>query len=134
VAPTVVHDRAASQIDVAPTITDLLQLRHRSQFVGRSLVASDDALPAPMVQPYDGVRLASVLYPFKLEVHDSAQQEHLYDLSHDPDEQVDLLDVPSLATERETLRASIASIRKSQAVLRAKRVWPGTVGEALLAP
>jgi arylsulfatase A-like enzyme len=131
VAPAVVRDRAASQLDLAPTIIDLLQLKHTSHFVGRSLVAEDDGAgpvpaPAPLVQPYDGVRLGAVLYPFKLEVHDSAQQEHLYDLSKDPDEANDLLGNAALEGETAILRGTIARIRESQAILRAKRVWPGT--------
>ncbi|MDB5213222.1 MAG: Phosphoglycerol transferase [Myxococcaceae bacterium] len=126
VPPTLVTDRAASQIDVAPTITDLLQIHQTSHFVGRSLFKGDEPVPVPMVQPYDGVRLAAVLYPFKLEVHDSSQQEHLYDLSVDPDEQHDLYGAPSLAARTAILRGTIARIRESQAILRANRVWPGT--------
>jgi MHS family alpha-ketoglutarate permease-like MFS transporter len=47
------------QLDLAPTVADLLQIQHVSPFVGRSLF--DDAPPAPvaMVQPYDGVRLTT---------------------------------------------------------------------------
>jgi len=69
------------------------------------------------------------LYPFKLEVHDSAQQEHLYDLSKDPDEAHDLLADAALQRETALLRGTIARIRESQAILRAKRVWPGTTTE-----
>jgi hypothetical protein len=76
--------------------------------------------------------LAAVRYPFKLEVHDSAQQEHLYDLSRDPDEERELLGMPSLANETAQLRETIAGIRQSQAVLRAKRAWPGGTGQAKL--
>jgi phosphoglycerol transferase MdoB-like AlkP superfamily enzyme len=132
VPPEVVGDRASSQIDVAPTIADLLQLRQRTHFVGRSLVA-DDATgpPVPMVQPYDGIRLAAVLYPFKLEVHESAQQEHLYNLSKDPDEENDLLGTPEIARETALLRASIERIRMSQAVLQAGRIWPSAESAAV---
>ena len=125
VPPRLVTDRAGSQLDVAPTITDLLQVKHKTQFVGRSLVANDDVgPPVLMVQPYDGVRLAAVQYPFKLQVHDSAEQEELYDLSRDPDELDDRLHGPALAPQLAVLRAGIERIRTSQAILSAHRVWP----------
>lgn len=124
VVPQIISDRAASQLDLAPTITDLLQIRHVSHFAGQSLVSGEPPIPAVMVQPYDGVRLAAVQYPYKLEVHDSAQQEHLFDLAKDPDEENDLLGKPAVAAETAVLRRAIQRIRESQAVLRAKRVWP----------
>ena len=133
ISPTVAAGRAASQIDIAPTIVDLLQLRGRSHFVGRSLVSGDAAIaPAPMVQPYDGVRLAAVLYPFKLAVHDRARQEHLYDLARDPDEEHDLLGAPGLDSQTALLRQSIEEIRMSQAVLHAGRIWPSATAAAVL--
>ena len=133
ISPNVAAGRAASQIDIAPTIADLLQLGGRSHFVGRSLVADDDVgPPAPMVQPYDGVRLAAVLYPFKLEVHERARQEHLYDLSRDPDEKHDLLGAPGLHHETALLRQSIERIRMSQAVLHAGRIWPSATATSTL--
>jgi arylsulfatase A-like enzyme len=125
VPSTVVTGEAASQLDIAPTIIDLLQLRETSHFVGRSLFKGNGPTPVPMVQPYDGVHLAAVLYPFKLEVHDSSNQRHLYDLSRDPDEERDLYGSPLLVGQTAVLEQAIAGIRESQAVLRAKRVWPG---------
>ncbi|MDB4944398.1 MAG: Phosphoglycerol transferase [Labilithrix sp.] len=125
VEPRLVGDRTASQIDVAPTIIDLLQLDVATPFVGRSLVADDGpGPPAPMVQPYDGIRLAAVLYPFKLEVHEAAEREHLYDLSTDPDERIDRLGDVALAPTAALLRQTIDRIRRSQAILRAHRIWP----------
>jgi phosphoglycerol transferase MdoB-like AlkP superfamily enzyme len=122
-----IEDRTFSQLDIAPTIADLLQLRGKSHFVGRSMFAAPAAprgVPAPLVQPYDGVRLVAVRYPFKLEVHEAADQEHLYDLSNDPDEERDRIDDPSLRDERDALRRTIARIRASDAIVHQGRVWP----------
>lgn len=125
VAPKLVTGSTASQLDLAPTVTDLLQIRHTTHFVGRSLMVDDGGRTAvPMVQPYDGVRLVAVRFPFKLEVHDAAGQEHLYDLSTDPDEDNDRIDDPALAGEARHLRSTIDDIRRSQAILRAGRIWP----------
>ncbi|HSO36695.1 MAG TPA: sulfatase-like hydrolase/transferase, partial [Labilithrix sp.] len=124
VPPELVTDRAASQIDLAPTVLDLLQLRARTHFTGTSLVAGEaTAPPVPLVQPYDGVHLAAVRWPFKLVRHESAEQEHLYDLAQDPDEEHDRIHDASLAGEVSQLRRTFARIHASEAILRANRVW-----------
>ncbi len=121
----VVSDRAASQIDLAPTIVDLLQIRAKTHFIGRSLVAGDVAvIPVPLVQPYDGVHLAAVRWPFKLVVHESAEQEHLYDLALDPREEHDRIGDRALASEAANLRETIVRIHANEAILRANRAWP----------
>ena len=121
----VVTDQAASQIDLAPTILDLLQLQTTTHFTGRSLVADDgDVPPVPLVQPYDGVRLAAVKWPLKLVRHESAEQEHLYDLAKDPDEEHDRIADPLLAASVATLRETVIRIHASEPILRQNRVWP----------
>ena len=128
VPPKVVSDRAASQLDIAPTILDLLRLETRTHFVGRSLFADDaeasDPLPVPLVQPYDGARLAAVRWPYKLIRHESAEQEHLYDLAKDPDEEHDRISDPLLAADLAALRETIVRIHASETILRGDRVWP----------
>jgi arylsulfatase A-like enzyme len=128
VMPDVVADRTASQIDVAPTIADLAGVSGFSHFVGRSLVATAGGegagAVAPMVQPYDGVRLVAVRWPYKLERHEAAQQEHLYDLATDPDEERDRIGDPSLARELPALRDAIRRIRAGQALADQRRIWP----------
>ncbi len=121
----VVTDQAASQLDLAPTILDLLQLRTTTHFTGRSLFADDsDVPPVPLVQPYDGVRLAAVKWPLKLVRHESAEQEHLYDLAKDPDEEHDRIADPQLAAPLAALRETLVRIHASEPILRQNRVWP----------
>lgn len=124
IGPRIVSDRAASQIDIAPTILDLLQLQTHTHFVGKSLVADDVPATVPLVQPYDGVRLAAVRWPLKLVRHESADQEQLYDLQADPNEEHDRIHDHVLAGEAARLRETFVSIHASEAVLRANRVWP----------
>jgi phosphoglycerol transferase MdoB-like AlkP superfamily enzyme len=128
VTPTVLEDRAASQLDLAPTIADLVGIRARAAFVGRSLFEAGPAPPVVMVQPYDGVHLVAVEWPLKLVEHESSAQQHLYDLSRDPKEEHDLIGrnetggtVPS-----ERLRAAILGIHANQALLRQDRIWPSS--------
>lgn len=125
VVPRVVTDRAASQIDLAPTILDLLQVHAKTHFTGKSLFAPDDERPpVPLVQPYDGVRLAAVKWPYKLVRHESAEQEQLYDLANDPEETQDRIGDPLLAAELATLRDTVVRIHANESILRANRVWP----------
>ena len=125
VIPRVIRDRTASQVDLAPTIADLLGLSGKTHFMGRSLFDDDGSVSASlMVQPYDGVHLVAVRWPFKLEVHESAEQEHLYDLSRDPAEEHDIAADPENATELATLRAEIDRIRANQVLLQSGRIWP----------
>jgi arylsulfatase A-like enzyme len=120
-----VKDRAASQIDVAPTIADLAGVAHRTHFLGRSLVAGGSGRAvAAMVQPYDGVRIVAVEYPFKLEHHEAAEQEHLYDLSSDPDEEHDLAGDPAFAHELGSLREAVSGVWTNQALADQHRIWP----------
>ncbi|MDB4944952.1 MAG: Phosphoglycerol transferase [Labilithrix sp.] len=125
VAPEVVSSRAASQIDIAPTLLDLLQIRTATHFVGTSLVARGGSPPpVPCVQPYDGVHLAAIRWPLKLVRQESAEQEHLYDLAADPEEEHDLAAEPARAAEVTALRETFTRIRASEGVLRGDRVWP----------
>ena len=125
VPPELVTDRAASQIDVAPTLVDLLQIRTRTHFTGTSMVAADPKrVPVPLVQPYDGVHLAAVRWPFKLVRHESAEQEYLYDLAKDSEEEHDRIHDRALAGEVSQLRETLARIHASEAILRTDRVWP----------
>jgi len=123
-----IDPRTASQLDLAPTLVDLLGLGGRSHFLGHSLVAKDTREPVPLVQPYDGVRLAAVRYPFKLVSHVAAEREHLYDLSSDPDEERDRLADPAVAAELPPLRATIQRIHANRALLKADRIWPPESG------
>jgi hypothetical protein len=124
VPPRVETVRAGSQLDLAPTIVDLLQLRITTHFTGRSLFAAGDGPAVPLVQPYDGVRLAAVKWPLKLVRHESAEQEQLYDLANDPDEEHDRIADPLLAADLATLRETLVRIHASEPIVRANRVWP----------
>lgn len=124
VAPELVRDTAASQLDLAPTIADLLQLGHRTHFQGRSLVSGEPPRAQPMVQPYDGVRLVAVQFPWKLVRHEAAEQELLYDLARDPNEEHNLLGRGAPPPELAELRKTILWIHANQALMRENRIWP----------
>lgn len=120
--------RAFSQIDIAPTIADLLLLRGKTHFSGQSVLDDAKPSPVPLVQPYDGIHLAVVLWPWKLVRHEASDQEHLYDLRADPQETIDHIKDPAAASVLPTLRAGIMKIRATHALLREDRVWPSGHG------
>ncbi len=126
------HAQAASQLDIAPTVADLLQLHDKSHFVGRSLVSGDTPRPVPLVQPYDGVRLCAVSWPYKLVRHEAAEQEQLYDLAQDPSEDHDLLADGAHPPALAQLRRTILELHANQALLRRDRIWPATAQPGVL--
>ena len=119
VLPERVSNRAASQIDIAPTITDLAGLHFQSQFVGQSLFAGEPAQPVVLVQPYDGVRLVALKWPFKLVHHEASEDDTVFDLERDPNE----VGMPVSADVSE-LRHALGRLRANQAILKGDRVWP----------
>src|SRR5208283_853042 len=80
-----------TQIDIAPTILDLLGIRTRNHFIGKSVFCSSkDRLPILLTQPYSEGYIAVIERPWKLVRTISDGREYLYNLSQDPDELKDL--------------------------------------------
>ena len=57
---------ACSQVDLMPTLFDLLQIAPAHHSVGTSIFAPGPRDMVLVSQPYDGVSLASIMYPFKM--------------------------------------------------------------------
>jgi len=61
---------AYSQLDLAPSILEWLGISADAHFAGEVIPAEAESLPReqhliPLVQPYDGIFLMSLLYPYK---------------------------------------------------------------------
>ena len=81
---------AFSQMDVLPTMIDLLELKFsKSSFQGESLFVKDRVLPIFLIQPY-GKHLSVVRYPYKYRLHTKTMQEYIYNLEKDPMETANL--------------------------------------------
>ena len=95
-APRNIDDRAHSQVDLMPTLLDLLGVDASAHMAGESIVATrtGPANPELLIQPYDGRQLVSLRYPYKLVRHVDTDQESLFDLAADPGEARDLLRGP----------------------------------------
>ncbi|WP_041524163.1 sulfatase-like hydrolase/transferase [Gilvimarinus agarilyticus] len=129
VEPEIKTDTARSQLDVAPTITDLLAIDTTHHFVGRSLFdAPDENYFVPLIQPFDGTYIASIRYPYKYVKHQKTGAEFLFDLSVDPTEKHDLLandDARLLGLPLGALRQDIQTLRRNEVLLQEDRVYPG---------
>ena len=117
-------DRAFSQIDIAPTLIDLLRIERPVAFAGRSMFDPADAPPfVPLVQPYDGQYLGAVAWPFKYREHALTGQNVLFNLENDPLEMhpISVEDAPRDVSAR--LKADVERIHLSQALLQSNQVW-----------
>lgn len=129
-APRRIADVPFSQMDIAPTILDLLRLpvsRHALQ--GISLFEERRRLhPIYLVQPYAGRFLAVVEYPWKIIRH--LDRDVLYDLERDPGERADLAGRPELAPVLARLRGRVEQMYAHQRLLEADAIWPRPPADA----
>ena len=116
-------DRQVSQIDLAPTILDMLNIRKPKAFVGDSLLRTEDKGEA-ITEADTGVFLQRDIMVTKPKlnvsrrkisvrtgkykyIYTEAQQDELYDLENDPREKRNILDIqPEVTTE---LRAKLTA-------------------------
>ncbi len=85
--------RAFSQLDIAPTILDILGIEVKNHFQGSSIFKTEKGSMQYMVQPYDGVHLVIIDFPHKYTFHVGSGRESLFDLS------LDALETNNLAKE-----------------------------------
>jgi arylsulfatase A-like enzyme len=124
-APARRADVACSQIDIAPTLLDLIGLSDEHHFVGRSLLAPPNRARAVLlVQPFDGLYLGAVRWPYKYLRRQRTGEERLFDLAHDPAERQDLATRPGLQGELDGLRRQLLAHFLNQRLLDSNRIWP----------
>jgi arylsulfatase A-like enzyme len=121
--PARIRGTAYDQVDLAPTVMDLLGLDRPNHFVGRSLFAPAAPRPLLLTQPYDGVYLAVVDYPFKYVRHLIDGHERLFNVDADPGETRDLSADPSFADRLKRGRLQLEELKKNQVLLEMNRVW-----------
>ena len=75
---------ARSQLDINPTILDLLNIsQSNSHFIGHSIFDGQEQRPIYLVQPY-AKHFSVIKYPFKYRFFAKTEQEYVYDLEKDP--------------------------------------------------
>lgn len=93
VEPRRISESAHSQLDIAPTITDLLGVTPaRHHFQGHSMLrVGGEEQPVYLIQPYNGTYLQVVRYPYKYIRRLRTGEEFIFDLATDPDEERSIL-------------------------------------------
>jgi arylsulfatase A-like enzyme len=117
-----VSGKVYSQIDIAPTIMDLLGIRkEENTFLGISIFDRTTPHPAYLVQPYNGCFIETVQYPLKFIRHVKTGNEYLFDLVKDPGEKTNLIGSVDQA-ELGRLRKSLEPILINQNLIEENRI------------
>ncbi|MGL4369151.1 MAG: LTA synthase family protein, partial [Spirochaetota bacterium] len=122
--PSRIRDKAFSQIDIAPTLLDMTGMtKQRNSFAGKSIFLKDKApRPVYLIQPYRGMYLQSIRYPYKYIINGS-NEEYLFDLKKDPQERISFPEgVP--AETLNALKGDIRTIHRNQRILDLNALWP----------
>lgn len=120
--PRILKD-AFSQMDIAPTLVDLLSLEiGKNQFGGISIFDANPRHPIFCIQPY-GKQLCVIAYPLKYRFHEKTNREFLYNLETDPLETTNI--ISKATSEQKTFfRSQIQHIYLNQDALRKDQFLP----------
>jgi phosphoglycerol transferase MdoB-like AlkP superfamily enzyme len=121
--PRSLDEGAFSQVDIAPTVLELLGIHKDVPFVGRSVFQTGPRF-VPLVQPYDGQYLGAVAWPWKYREHGLTGEARILDLSSDPQE---LHPLPTSSAPPEVvakLQHDVDRIHLNQALLQSNQIWP----------
>lgn len=86
-APKIISKKTNSHIDVLPTIVDMIGESGIFETMGQSIFSDEESV-AYLVQPYNGVYLGAVKYPWKYVWERRTNSEILYNIENDPNETI----------------------------------------------
>lgn len=124
IKPQLIKDVAYSHIDIAPTLMDLLDIDTENHFIGESIFSPNDRKPVLLSQPYDGLYLSSVKYPYKYAKSMGSNKEYLFDISKNDGEQFNLIKDKSMISITEELKRSLNDYYVNQTLVEYNRIWP----------
>ena len=126
IPPEQIRDIPYSQVDIAPTLIDLLGISlSRHHFQGRSIF--DKTLserPLFLIQPYNGIYLSVVRNQMKYSIRLRNHEEYLFDLKTDPKENENIIGHPEYRVITEQFRKDIQSLIVHQSAIAHNRFWP----------
>ncbi|MBN2435926.1 MAG: LTA synthase family protein [Spirochaetes bacterium] len=119
IKPVTLDKTAFSQLDIAPSICDLLAIENESNaFQGISFFSFPGTThPIPLIQPYSGRYLSIVVHPWKYIYHHRTGREYLFNLDNDPEENNDLSSKKEYSQKKEDLRKHLKTIYINQTLL-----------------
>jgi arylsulfatase A-like enzyme len=125
-APRRLDRLAHSQVDLGPTLLDLLDVEAPHHFIGRSVFepGEDAERTVFTINPLGGTSILEVLHPMKYVKNLESGREYLYNVESDPEQKRNLIrgmeDSRILALLREELR----KVYLNQELIEQNRVWP----------
>ncbi|PKL17938.1 MAG: hypothetical protein CVV49_08570 [Spirochaetae bacterium HGW-Spirochaetae-5] len=123
IKPERVKKRVYSQIDIGPTITDLLGIREASHnMTGISIFDRKSNNPVYLIQPYNGRFLQVVDYPLKYITHQKTGKEYLFDLENDPGEMVNLMTGNYNVKTVNNLKDSLKTVYLNQQLIDSNKI------------
>ncbi len=129
IAPRRENNIAYSQLDIAPTLLKLLNLEVSNHFSGVSMFDSTNTQhEIPLIQPYGGIYVGNVVYPFKYIKHLKSNKEFVFNLDEDPKEEINLAESANSIIEKGN--ASVQELFLNQALLERNQIWPSSKGFA----
>lgn len=127
-APGLRANEGYSQVDLAPTVLDWLGLAATTHFTGTPIPRAPGKGPAlvHLFQPYDGVYLASLAYPWKYVYSLSDGKQFLHNLADDPLELIDRMEPADsrAAAPMDLLRSGVRDIFRNQKLIQEDRIYP----------
>ncbi len=123
--PKYISNYAYSEVDIAPTILDLLNINTRNHFIGESIFKHDKTTQHEiyLIQPYDGIYLSVLLHPYKYVKHIRTNREFLYNLTNDPHEDKNLIKHFEDNELLNRLRKGLNKIYLNQKLIQQNRIW-----------
>jgi hypothetical protein len=98
-------------------------------FWGTSVLRGDEGPQhlIPLVQPYAGVYLELVRWPYKVIKNIRSDHEYLFDLDQDAAESRDLIGEAGMATIRRQFDQGFEALLLNQGLLQSNQIWPEDV-------
>ena len=122
IKPERVTGMVFSQIDIGPTIMDMLGISEgRHNMIGTSVFDRNDKHKVYLIQPYNGMFLEVVDYPLKYIFHVKTGKEYIFDLKKDPMEKINLISKSSDETITR-LRDSLTAIYLNQRLIEENKI------------
>ncbi len=123
IRPERVKKRVYSQIDIGPTITDLLGIKEAANnMTGISIFDRKGDHPVYLIQPYNGRFLQVVNYPLKYITHLKTGKEYLFDLENDPGERINLMTGNFNVETVNTLKDSLKTVNLNQQLIDSNKI------------
>jgi hypothetical protein len=105
----------------------MIGIKSLNSFQGKSLLDSlSPQHTIQLVQPYDGLYIASVLYPYKYIYREHTGEELLFNVQIDPLEENNLIDKQSDIEQAivDQLRMETKKAYFNQKLIEENRIWP----------